>query len=42
MSPMPDTRRTIVTNTTPLIALAVGLGNLEILKSLYSRVVVPL
>lgn len=42
MSPMPDTRQAIVTNTTPLIALAVGIGNLEILKSLYSRVVVPL
>lgn len=42
MSPMPDTRRAIVTNTTPLIALAVGTGNLEILRSLYSRVVVPL
>ncbi len=42
MSPMPDTRQAIVTNTTPLIALAVVIGNLEILRSLYSRVVVPL
>lgn len=42
MSQMPDNRRVIVTNTTPLIALAVGLGNLDILRSLYSRVVVPL
>ncbi len=42
MLPMPDTRRAIVTNTTPLIALAVGLGNLEILRLLHSRVVVPL
>lgn len=42
MWPMPDLARTIVTNTTPLIALAVGVGSLEILKVLYDRVVVPM
>lgn len=34
--------RVIVTNTTPLIALAVATGNLDILRVLYDRVVVPL
>jgi predicted nucleic acid-binding protein len=38
---MPDAGKTIVTNTTPLIALAVGLGGLDILRVLYDRVVVP-
>jgi predicted nucleic acid-binding protein len=38
---MPDLGRAIVTNTTPLIALAVGTGSLDILRALYSRVVVP-
>ena len=38
---MPDSRRAIVSNTTPLIALAVGTGSLDILRTLYARVVVP-
>lgn len=37
---MPD-HRTIVTNTTPLIALAAATGELEALRVLYSRVIVP-
>ncbi len=39
---MPDSPRSIVTNTTPLIALAVGTGSLDILRALYDRVIVPL
>jgi len=39
---MPDVARSLVTNTTPLIALAVGVGNLDILRTIYDRVVVPL
>lgn len=38
---MPDKRRAIVTNTTPLIALTAATGSLDILRSLYTRVVVP-
>ena len=38
---MPDRARAIVTNTTPLVALAVGTGSLDILRILYDRVVVP-
>ena len=38
---MPDARQAIVTNTTPLIALAAGTGGLEILRVLYDRVIVP-
>ena len=38
---MPDARRAIVTNTTPLIALAAGTGGLEILRALYDRLIVP-
>ena len=34
--------RLIVTNTTPLIALAVATGSLDILRALYDRVIVPL
>jgi predicted nucleic acid-binding protein len=37
---MPESRQ-IVTNTGPLLALVAGLGELEILNSLYERVVVP-
>jgi predicted nucleic acid-binding protein len=35
-------RKTIVTNTTPLIALTAATGSLDVLKFLYSRVIVPL
>jgi len=38
---MPDRSKIIVTNTTPLIALTAATGNLDILRHLYSRVVVP-
>lgn len=38
---MPDADRILVTNTTPLIALAVATGSLDVFKSLYARVVVP-
>jgi len=38
---MPDKRRSIVTNTTPLIALTAATGSLDVLRSLYTRVVVP-
>ena len=38
---MPDRIKTIVTNTTPLIALTAATGNLDVLRELYSRVVVP-
>lgn len=41
MSPMPDQSRVIVTNTTPLIALTAATGNLDVLRSLYARVIVP-
>lgn len=39
---MPEGGRIIVTNTTPLIALAVATDGLDILQALYDRVVVPL
>ena len=35
-------RQTIVTNTTPLIAISAATGSLDVLRFLYSRVVVPL
>ena len=38
---MPDQAQTLVTNTTPLIALTAATGGLEVLHQLYSRVVVP-
>lgn len=40
MSPTPE-HRAVVIDTTPLIALAVATDGLEVLKSLYARVVVP-
>ena len=41
-SPTPEPARPrLVTNTTPLIALAVACGSLDILRSLYSEVLVP-
>jgi predicted nucleic acid-binding protein len=39
---MPEGGRVIVTNTTPLIALAVATESLDILRALYDHVVVPL
>jgi len=38
---MPKQAKVVVTNTTPLIALTAAMGNLDVLRSLYSRVVVP-
>ena len=38
---MPDQTRVIVTNTTPLIALTAATGSLDVLRTLYTRVVVP-
>ncbi len=37
---MPDPIKTVVINTTPLIALSVAIGSLDILRVLYSRVIV--
>lgn len=37
---MPDPSRAVVINTTPLIALGVATGGLDVLRVLYSRVVV--
>lgn len=41
-SSMREPQPVLVTNTTPLIALVAATGNLDILKFLYARVVVPL
>jgi predicted nucleic acid-binding protein len=38
---MPDQPKVIVTNTTPLIALTAATGGLEVLRAIYTRVVVP-
>ena len=38
---MPDQAKVIVTNTTPLIALTAATGSLDILSTLYTKVVVP-
>lgn len=38
---MPDSEETVVTNTTPLIALTAATGSLDALRFLYTRVVVP-
>ncbi len=38
---MPDQTKVVVINTTPRIALTAATGNLEVLRCLYSRVVVP-
>jgi len=37
---MPETTRTVVVNTTPLIALAL-IGQLDLLRHLYGKVVIP-
>lgn len=41
MLQMPDSTRVIIINTTPLIALTAAIGNLDVLQTLYTRVVVP-
>ncbi|MFH0727011.1 MAG: DUF3368 domain-containing protein [Pseudomonadota bacterium] len=38
---MPDLTRVIIINTTPLLALTAATGNLDVLRALYTRVVVP-
>ncbi|NCC24722.1 MAG: DUF3368 domain-containing protein [Deltaproteobacteria bacterium] len=38
---MPDAHRELVINTTPLIALAVATGGLDVLRICYDRVLVP-
>jgi len=38
---MPDQVRVVVSNTTPLIAITAATGNLDVLRTLYTRVVVP-
>jgi predicted nucleic acid-binding protein len=38
---MLEQARVVVTNTTPLIALTAATGNLEVLRILYTRVIVP-
>ena len=38
---MLDQAQVVVTNTTPLIALTAAMGSLEILRAIYSKVVVP-
>ena len=42
MSEIPERGQALVTNTTPLIAITAATGSLEVLRFLYSRVVVPL
>ena len=42
MSTMPDAGRSLVINTTPLITLAVATNGLDVLRSLYDRVIVPM
>ena len=39
---MPERGQVLVSNTTPLIAITAATGSLDVLKFLYSRVVVPL
>jgi predicted nucleic acid-binding protein len=39
---MPDPGRSLVINTTPLIALAVATNSLDVLRLLYDRVLVPM
>jgi predicted nucleic acid-binding protein len=38
---MPDTRKSIVINTGPILALTAALGDLNILEKLYKRVIIP-
>ena len=39
---MPESDKVLITNTTPLIAITAAMGNLDVLKFLYTRVLVPL
>lgn len=39
---MVSLERTLVTNTTPMIALAAATGSLDVMRHLYDRVIVPL
>ncbi len=39
---MPERAKILVTNTTPLIALTAATGNLEVLRFLYQRIIVPM
>lgn len=39
---MPDSGRSLVINTTPLITLAVATNSLDVLRILYDRVLVPM
>ncbi len=38
---MPESEPAVVTNTTPLIALGVATGSLDVLRALYARVLMP-
>lgn len=38
---MLEQAKVVVTNTTPLIALTAATGSLEVLRALYTRVIVP-
>jgi predicted nucleic acid-binding protein len=38
---MPEQAKVVVTNTTPLISLTAATGNLEVLRVLYERIIVP-
>jgi predicted nucleic acid-binding protein len=38
---MPDATRVVVINTTPIIALTAATGSLDVLRTLYTRVMVP-
>lgn len=38
---MPEQAQVALANTTPLIALTAATGNLDVLRALYTRVIVP-